>query len=79
MDNTYCFTEYYYLESEEDPVMFFHPTYGNISSNVVYLNYTLFTYSVAVLFNNDSSSSSCAILFVDIQGNLQGTTKFVNR
>ena len=75
----YIFTETYYVENEEDPVIFSHPNYGTIAANIVYLNNTLFTYTIAVMFSNDSSSSSCAILFVDINGNLLATTKFLNR
>ena len=71
------FIEHHYFESEEDPVLFFHPTYGEITANIVHLNSTVFAYSIAVVFNNDNSSSTCAVLFVDRMGNLIATTKFV--
>ena len=74
----HLFTENYYFESEEDPVFFSHPTYGAITANIVHLNSTVFTYSIAVVFNDDNSSSTCAVLFVDSLGNLIATTKFIN-
>ena len=76
---THYFTETYYIENEEDSVKFPHSNYGTVTADIVYLNSTLFTYSIAVLFNNDSSSSSCAVLFVDNKGNLKATTKFINK
>ena len=53
--------------------------YGTIIANIVHLNNTVFTYSIAVLFSNDSTSSACAVLFVDVMGNLIATTKFISR
>ena len=72
------FTENHYFESEEDLILFSHPTYGAITANIVHLNSTVFTYSIAAVFNNDNSSSRCAVLFVDGLGNLIATTKFIN-
>ena len=76
---TVAFIEIYYFESEEGSVLFFHPNYGEITANIVHLNSTVFAYSIAVVFNNDSYSSACAVLFVDRMRNLIATTKFINR
>ena len=73
------FTEIYYLEIEEDPIIFSHASYGRIITHVAYLNSTIFSYGVAAAFNNQTSSNSCAVLFVDNVGNLIATTKFINR
>ena len=73
------FTEVYYLEIEEDPIIFSHASYGRIITHVAYLNSTIFSYGVAAAFNNQTSSSACAVIFVDNVGNLIATTKFINR
>ena len=60
--------------------MFFsHSTYGAITADIIQLNSTVFAYSAAVVFSNDSSSDSCAVLFVNNFGNFTGTTKFIDR
>ena len=73
------FAENHYFESEEEPVLFTDPIYGTITANIVHLNNTVFVYSIAVVFDNDNSSSTCAVLFVDSMGNLKTTTKFIKR
>lgn len=59
--------------------MFIHPSYGTVTANIAYLADTLFVYSIAVLFNSDSSSSTCAVLFFDGMGNLIAATDLINR
>ena len=73
------FTEIYYLEIEEDPIIFSHASYGRIITHVAYLNSTIFSYGVAAAFNNQTSSNSCAVIFVDNVGNQIATTKFIYR
>ena len=75
----WCFTEIYYLEIEENPIIFSHASYGRIITHVAYLNSTIFSYGIAAALNNETSSNFCAILFVDNVGNLIATTKFINR
>ena len=58
---------------------FTDPKYGIIFANIVHLNNMVFTYSIAVLFSNDSTSSTCAVLFVDVMGNVIAITKFISR
>ena len=58
---------------------FTDPNYGTITANIVHLDNVVFTYSIAVLFSNDNTSSTCAVLFVDVMGNLIATTKFISR
>ena len=58
---------------------FSHPTYGAITADIFLFFNTTLAYSVAVVFSNDSSSDSCAVLFTDNYGDLIATTKFVNR
>ena len=71
--------EDYYLEVEDDPITFLYLSYGEITANMVYLNSTIFSYSIAAAFDNETSSNLCALLFVDNHGNLVATTKFINR
>ena len=73
------FTDFFNLEIEEDPIIFSHASYGRIIAHVAYLNSTIFSYSIAATFDNETSSNSCAVLFVDNVGNLIATTKFINR
>ena len=76
-----CFTETYYFDiaNEDNQTVISHPTYGIITAHVVHLNNSIFAYSVAVVFSNDSLSDSCAVLFINSFGYLIATTKFVNR
>ena len=71
--------EDYYLEVEDDPITFLYSSYGEITANIVYLNSTIFSYSIAAAFDNETSSNLCALLFVDNDGNLVATTRFIKR
>ena len=73
--------ESYFLDAEyeEDQTSFSHPTYGTITANIIYLNDTVFAYSAAVIFSNDTSSDSCTVLFADSSEYLIATTSFINR
>ena len=62
-----------------DWILLSHPIYGEVTANIVTLNNTLFAYSTAVLFSNDSSSNHCAVLFVNNMGNVTAVTRFINR
>ena len=73
------FTEVFNLETEEDPIIFSHVSYGRIITRVAYLDNITFSYGIAAAFDNQASSNSCAVLFVDNVGNLIATTKFINR
>ena len=73
------FTEVFNLETEEDSIIFSHASYGRIITRVAYLDNITFSYGIAAVFDNQTSSNSCAILFVDNVGNLIATTKFINR
>ena len=72
-------TEDYFIENEENQTFFSHSTYGAITADIIHLYTTAFTYSAAVVFSNDSSSDSCAVLFANNIGYLIATTKFVDR
>ena len=71
------FTEIRHVETEEDPIIFSHASYGRIITRVAYLDNITFCYGIAVAFDNQTSSDSCAVLFVDDVGNLIATTKFI--
>ena len=76
------FIENYYdfeIESEDNQTVISHPTYGTITADVIQLDNTTFAYSVAVVFSKDSSSDSCAVLFINSIGCLTATTKFTDR
>ena len=73
------FTEILYLETEEDPIIFSHASYGRIITHIAYLDNITFSYGIAAAFDNLTSSNSCAVLFVDNVGNLIATTKFISR
>ena len=68
-----------YIESDRSQTSFSHSTYGEITADIINLNNTVFAYSAAVVFSNDSSSNSCAVLFADSSGYLIATSKFINR
>ena len=70
--------ENYYVESKQTQV-FTDSTYGEILTDIFYLTNTIFAYSIAVTFNNDSVSNDCAVLLLNDMGELLGTTKFINR
>ena len=72
-------TEGYFLESEEDPISFLHSSYGVVTADVKFLNETIYIYGGAVVFSDESSSHSCAVLFLGDSGELATTTKFINR
>ena len=77
-----CFIENYNdfeTEGEDNQTVISHPTYGNITADIVHLNNTIFAYSVAVVFSDDSLSDSCAVLFINSLGCLIATTKFTDR
>ena len=74
-----CFIETYYLETEEDPIKFLHASFGRIITHVAYLNSTIFSYGIAAAFDNQTSSDSCAVIFVDNVGYPIAATKFMNR
>ena len=71
--------ENYFNETEENQTFFSHSTYGAITADIIQLYDTVFVYSAAVVFSNDSSSDSCAVLFTNNFGNLTGTTTFIDR
>ena len=68
-----------YTERDKNQTSFSHSTYGEIAAAIIHLNNTVFAYSAAVVFSNDSSSTSCAVLFADGSGHLTATSKFTNR
>ena len=72
------FVENYFAEADIDPLLLPHPTYGEVTANIVTLDNTTFAYSTAVLFSNDSSSNCCAVLFVNNMGNVTAVTRFIN-
>ena len=53
--------------------------YGEIRADIVHLNKTVFVYSIAPVFNNSSTSDSCAVLLINNLGKLMATTNFINR
>ena len=59
--------------------MFQDAVYGEITADIIYLNNTMFVYSIAVVFSNESISNYCAVLLVNNMGKLIATTKFINR
>ncbi|XP_065897243.1 tyrosine-protein kinase receptor-like isoform X2 [Dysidea avara] len=71
--------EKYFADTDMDWILLSHPIYGEVTANIVTLNNTLFAYSTAVLFSNDSSSNHCAVLFVNNMGNVTAVTRFINR
>ena len=75
------FTENYSFEAEpeENQTSFSHSTYGMITADVIHLDDLIFAYSVAVVFSNDSSSDSCAVLLVNSFGYLLTITRFINQ
>ena len=68
-----------YIKSDRNQTLFSHSTYGEITADIIHLNNSVFAYSAAVIFSNDSSSDSCAVLFADSNGYLIATSKFINR
>ena len=75
----WCSTEICYVETEEDPIIFSHASYGRIISRIAYLDNITFSYGIAAAFDNQTSFNSCAVVFADNVGNLIATTKFINR
>ena len=73
------FTEIYYLETEEDPIIFSHASYGRIITRVAYLDNITFSYGIAAAFDNQTYFNSCAVVFADNAGYLIATTKFISR
>ena len=73
------YIEDYFIETEENQTVFSHSTYGEVTADIIHLNNTVFAYSAAVIFSNDSLSDSCAVLFADSSGYLVATTKFIDR
>ena len=73
------FTETFYLETEEDPIIFSHASYGRIITRVAYLDNITFSYGIAAAFDNQTSFNSCAVVFADNAGCLIATTKFINK
>jgi len=67
------------LESEENPITFSHSSYGEITADIMFLNETIYIYGGAVVFSDESSSHSCAVLLLGDGGELAATTKFINR
>ena len=53
--------------------------YGEVTADVVMFGETIFAYSTAVIFSNDSSSDKCAVMFLNNVSSLVATTKFINR
>ena len=74
----YYFAEIHYLEVDEN-LVFSYASYESIIANVAYLNSTIFSYSIATAFDNQTSFNSCAVVFVDNIGNLIATTKLLMR
>jgi len=64
------------LEPEDDPITFSHQSYGEITANVMFLNDTIYIYSGSVMFSNESSSRSCATLFLSDGVELATITNF---
>ena len=50
-----------------------------VTADIINLDNTVFTYSAAVVFSNESSSNSCAVLFTTNYGYLLATTTFIMR
>ena len=73
------FIENYFVEIEWDTVSLTHLRYGNVTANIITFDNTIFAYSTAVLFSNDSSSDHCAVLFVNNMGVVTATSRFINR
>jgi len=71
--------ESYFVEVDMDSIFVSHPTFGEVTANVAILNDTVFAYSSAVVFSNDSSSDHCAVLFTNNMGNITAVTRFSNR
>ena len=78
--NSICsFIENYFVEVDMGSILVSHPTYGEVTANVAILSDTVFAYSSAVVFSNDSSSHYCAVLFTNHMGNITAVTRFNNR
>ena len=73
------YIEDYFIETEENQTVFSHSTYGEVTADIIHLHNTVFAYSAAVVFSNDSSSDFCAVLFTNNFGYLVATTKFIDR
>jgi len=71
--------ENYILEIQLDLVSLTHPTYGEVIANVAILDDTVFAYSTAVVFSNDSSSDYCVVLFVNNMASVTAISRFINR
>lgn len=73
------FTENYFVEIGLDPVSLVHSAYREVTVYIFTLDNTIFAYSTALMFSNDSTSDNCAVLFVDNMGKVTATSRFISR